>query len=273
MPMKNSNLILPFLKLCLTDTKKVIRNMVLFTRNAISQNNVIKKYGLSKGLRSIDIVELFPQLEDSIKNYTYLDGTSKVIDIMLLKQFAKLFPEGRYIEFGTWRGESVSNIAPLVKEAYTISFSDDEMRNHHKVSESAIKVSKLFSKNIANVVNIEHNSHTFDFAPYYNKFDFVFIDADHTSKGVRIDTSNAFKLLKDEKSIIVWHDYGLTFELPNWEVLEGIMDGTPEIHRKNIYHISNTLCAVYMKGSFKADYPEIAVPTKKFEIHLKSMPV
>ena len=271
--MNKLKLIFPFLKLCFTNTAALLKNLFHFTNETTCKNYVSGKYKLPNGLPTIDILELFPGLEETIDNYSYLDGTSRAIDIVVLKQFAKRFPAGKYIEFGTWRGESISNVAPYVKEAYSMSFSDADMRRIN-TPESAIKASKFFSKNISNIKNIEHNTQTYDFTPHYKKFDLIFIDAEHQHKGVAIDTRNAFKLLKDENSIIVWHDYGLNYETPNWQVIRGILDGAPDdAARKKIYHISNTLCAVYMNGAFNAKYPEKNLPDKKFMLHLKAQPI
>lgn len=268
--MKKLNLFFSFLKICITTPGLVMKNIFHFTINIVCKNYVVKKYNLPKGLQTIDLLDLFPQFEETIYNYTYLDGTSRITDIALLKLLAKKYPDGRYMEFGTWRGESISNIAPLVREAYAASFSDEDMRKFG-IPAHDIKASRFFTKGIAQINNIEHNTQTFDFTPYYKTCDMVFVDADHQYKGVSVDTRSAFKLLKNDSSIIVWHDYGLSYETPNWQVIRGILDGAPDDEaRKNIYHISNTLCAVYIKGGFKAGYPEKSVPNKKFTLTIKA---
>lgn len=140
------------------------------------------------------------------------------------------------------------------------------------IGENSIKVSRMFSKGLSNVHHIEHNSQTYDFSKLEKTFDLVFVDADHKYEGVKIDTKNAFKLLKDENSILVWHDIGKGLEeLSNWEVLAGVLDGAPsDEHRRKIYRISNSLCGIYMNGSFKSSFPEPFVPNKTFDIQIKA---
>ncbi|MFI5151033.1 MAG: class I SAM-dependent methyltransferase [Bacteroidia bacterium] len=267
--MKNLGLLFPFLRLCFTNTSEVLKNLYNFTVVTDSKNRVIKKHKLPKGLPTIDLLDLFPALHESIENYTFLEGTSRITDIVILKMLARRFEKARYLEFGTWRGESISNVAQVAQECYSISFSEQEMRAFG-IDESSIKVSRIFSRNIPNVKHIEHNSQTYDFSKLEKSFDLVFVDADHKYEGVRIDTSNAFKLLKNEKSILVWHDIGKGLEeLNNWEVLAGILDGAPsDEHRKNIYRISNSLCAIYINEKVKSSYPEHFVPNKTFSIQL-----
>ena len=46
--------------------------------------------------------------------------------------------------------------------------------------------------------------------------------------------------------MIVWHDYGFDPEFVNYETLTGALDGSPQTKRQNIYHVSNTMCAIYI---------------------------
>ena len=103
--------------------------------------------------------------------------------------------------------------------------------------------------------------------------DILFIDGDHHYESVKSDTKNAFSLLKDENSIIVWHDYGNNPSDIRWDVLKGILDGTPSDKIKNLYRVSNTLCAIYSSAIKLAEHvPNYAVPKKHFSICVKSVP-
>ena len=65
----------------------------------------------------------------------------------------------------------------------------------------------------------------FDFSAYKGKMDFVFIDGDHHYESVLKDSATAFELLKDDHSIIAWHDYTNGPETIRWEVFHGILTG------------------------------------------------
>jgi predicted O-methyltransferase YrrM len=269
--MKNLGLLFPFLKLCITNTSDVLKNLYNFTVITQSKNRVIEKYNLPNGIPTIDLLDLFPVLDEKIGKYTFLEGTSRITDIVILKMLAKRFNKGRYIEFGTWRGESLYNVAQAGGDCYSISFSDREMKDFG-LDDSCVKVSRLFSKGLPNVTHIEHNSQTYDFSKLEKSFDLVFVDADHKYEGVKKDTESAFKLLRDETSILVWHDIGKGLEqLPNWEVLAGVLDGAPsDAHRKNIFRISNTLCAIYLNEKIRSGFPEHNVPNKTFDVHISA---
>jgi len=54
------------------------------------------------------------------------------------------------------------------------------------------------------------DSAAFDYTPYQGKIDLVFVDGSHTYDYVLSDSRNAITLLRNEKGIILWHDYPTT---------------------------------------------------------------
>jgi predicted O-methyltransferase YrrM len=219
------------------------------------------------GLPQVDILELLPALSETIDPYSYLEGQALPTDIALLKGLARRFKECRYLEIGSWRGESLANVAAVCQDCVSLSLSRDELRNMG-CSDNMIASEGYFSKDLSRVRVIHHNSRTFDFSTI-GRFDLIFIDGDHSRVGVCADTRSAFNLLRSEGSIIVWHDYGLTPERVNWTVLNGIRDGCPPDKMRSIYHVSNTLCAVFTMEPLRAElkpYPQ--VPDKTFTVHL-----
>lgn len=260
--------------------KKLIKGLLILLRKPQMINNIIdesdfyqkkfcKKYHLEKGLPQIDISELDSQLEIKVEPYAFLEGGSTPLDLALLKLLAKKFQVMNYLEIGTWRGESVANVAPLVEKAYTLNLPDSDLEKLGK-SENYINSHGFFSKKLSNVIHLKGNSHTFDFASLNQKFDMIFIDGDHHYESVKKDTETAFKLLKNENSIIVWHDYASNPETIRWDVLSGIYDACPLEFRSRIFHVSNTLCAVYINEKF--DYKILEsyrLPSNSFSVEIK----
>jgi predicted O-methyltransferase YrrM len=226
---------------------------------------VSQKYGCPNGLSTIDLT-----FEETIYPYTFLEGTSMLTDIALLKSLASRYEHCTYLEIGTWRGESVANVASVAEECITISLSEEEMRQA-KFSEEVIRNHAIFSREMSNVTHIGHNSRTFDFSSLGKKFDLIFIDGEHSYEAIKSDTRNAFRLLKDESSAIVWHDYSYGPEVVRWSVLAGILDGCPRNAQGSIYHVSNTMCAIYLQGSFEESYPVASqLPDKVFTVNLSA---
>lgn len=230
---------------------------------------VVKKFHCPLGLPTIDILELLPGLEETIAPYSFLDGAASPIDMAILKGLARGIVDCHYLEIGSLRGESVANVATVARRCVALSlppgrmkelgYSDDLIRSHH-----------FYSRTIANVTHVEHDSQTFDFSSLGMRFDLVFVDGDHYDASVRRDTLNAFRVLRDENSMVVWHDYAFTPGQIRWSVLSGILEGTPEEKRKKLFHISNSQCAIFSNRHFASSSPiQPEMPDKSFAVSIR----
>jgi len=255
-------------------TKLILQNPALLNKvldaPEVKQNEVKQKYGMTEGLKTIQISDLLPNLNDTIEPFSFLDGGSTPLDLLLLKTLAKRYKECEYFEIGTWRGESVANVASVAKHCTTLNLPDTDMLAMG-LDKNYVQSHRFFSKQLSNTTHLQGNSLSYDYTTLNKKFDLVFIDGDHHYESVKSDTMNAFKLLKDEHSIIVWHDYGNNPTDVRWDVLKGIMAGTPENKRKQLFHVANTLCAIYISEDIKADFiNSFSTPTNYFSITIKN---
>lgn len=234
---------------------KIIRNPWLLNKvlqqPEVWKEHVRDKYGMEDGLGVIDPAVLFGEdHEYDLNLFTFLDGGSLVTDIVLLKALASRFEKCKYFEIGTWRGESVSNVAEVAEQCYTLNLSDDDMRGMG-VHDDYIQMQAFFSKGLDNVKHLKGNSRNFDYSSLNKKFDLIFIDGSHHYDDVKNDTVQVFKHLVHEKSIVVWHDYGLTPEDIRFEVFSGLMDGLPKEKHKFLYHVGHTKSAIYIPEELK----------------------
>ena len=261
--------ILNFIPTVWNNTSAFLKSLMAFSEYYHAKS-VVKKHGFENGLPVIDLLDLFPNFQSSITSYSFLDGTSHTIDLFLLKELARQIPDCNYLEIGSWRGESLMNVVPECKSAVAISLSKDEMRSMG-FNERVIEMDGFFLQQFPQLKRIGHNSQTFDFASLNQTFDLIFVDGDHTYQGVKADTANVFKLLKDENSIIVWHDCGNNYEDMRADVIAGILDGAPADKRNSIYRVSNTLCGIYFPKKINThQYTPIARPNKSFELTIKA---
>ena len=262
--------------------RKIIKALGLIIRKPYLLNHIIedeglwqqyikKKYDLPNGLPWIPITDLFPDFNETVVPYAYLDGATLPIDIAFLKALAGKYQVKHYFEIGTWRGESVANVAAVVPDCVTLNLSNAEIIKSG-MSEDYKKMHRFFSSELINVKHIEGNSQNYDFSEYLQQFDLVFVDGDHHYNNVVKDTKTAFQLIKDEHKIIVWHDYAFEPETIRWSVMAGILDACPPEKRKNIYHVSNTLCAIYINENITSSWLKInAQPSHYFEIGIKAL--
>ena len=234
----------------------------------VHRNEVRRKYNLPQGLPVVDISDLLKTIDEKVFPASFLEGTSSPLDMVLLKGLAKRFPGGEYFEIGTWRGESAVNVASTGIRCTTMNLSDEQMRERN-ISEKIISLHEYYSKRNPAINHVYGDSRTFDFKSLGKKFDLIFIDGDHNFEFVKNDTAKMFGMIKDEHSVIVWHDYGNTPEDIRWDVLHGILESTPEQYRKNLYRVSNTACAVFTREKIQSYFSEFPqTPRHEFSVHV-----
>lgn len=227
-------------------------NLIL-DQNEEWEDTVIKKYQL----RSLPVISLNSFIRDAIRvePFAFLDGGSLPTDIALLKQLASDIPDCKYFEIGTWRGESVSNVADVSTSCYSLNLPDQDLMKFIN-NDDFIAAHRLFSENRKNITHLSGDSRTFDFANLNLKFDLIFIDGDHHYETIVNDTKKILRFLCHEKTIVVWHDYTYTPESIRYETLAAILDACPVTLHPFIYHVKNTNCALLYKekiasGTFK----------------------
>ena len=262
------------IKKALKAVRAVIKNPWLLN-HVLSDDGLWKDYLAQhhypvKGLPVVEPDTLFPRFSESLGYFSFLDGGSLPTDIALLKMLAKRFKDCRYFEIGTWRGESVANVADVAARCFTLNFSRKEMLEKG-FDEKYVDMHGFFSKGKENITHLEGNSQTFDFAGLHQKFDLIFIDGDHHYASVKKDTENVFGHLVHGKSVVVWHDYAYHPEKFRPEVFAAIWEGVPVEKRKSLVHVANTLCAVYLPETVEVHSMEAPVkPRVNFKITIKT---
>ena len=226
----------------------------------------------SAGLPEVD----FFSLTDDVMNvepFAFLAGGSLPTDIALLKALAAKIQAQSYFEIGTWRGESVANLAEIVPNCYTLHLGEKEMLRR-EWNKDYIHLHEYFSNKNEKITHLHGDSRTFDFGPFYGKMDLVFVDGDHHFDTIVQDTRNAFKLLRNENAMIVWHDYGNQPEDIRWNIAHAILEGTPADKRSSLFAISHTLCAAFLPfkvESVNRKYPRVPDPYFSIELKKKSI--
>ncbi len=263
---------------------KTIKGLIQIVKNPWLLNHVLeddvvwksyikKHYNLDGSLKTVELTSLLPNFKEDLKIFSFLDGGSLPTDIALLKALAGTIENCSYFEIGTWRGESVVNVAENAKECYTLNLSSEDIQALG-LSKKYAEQHAFFSKRKENITHLTGNSKDYDFAGLNKKFDLIFIDGDHHYEMVKNDTAKVFENLVHDNTIVVWHDYAYSPESYRPEVLAGILDGIPANLRQKVYHVSNTMCAIYNGKDLKSDILEYPTePKHTFSVSLESKPI
>ena len=112
----------------------------------------------------VDMLDLLPDLDETIIPYSFLEGQASPTDIALLKGLARMSTGCRYFEIGSWRGESIANVASIAEECVSLNLPKEDLRELG-FTENFIRQHGFYSSGIHNIRHKEHNSHNFDFSP------------------------------------------------------------------------------------------------------------
>lgn len=244
---------------------------IVLTNNAVQQKTFKQKYTNFVALPQIEIKDLQEKAPATIESFL-LDGSSLITDLQLLVSIAGRKEVNSYFEIGTWRGESVYNVAKEIDDCTTMNLSEKEMKEMGWSPKYAEQHGILSKKN-PKILHLDGNTKNFDFGGLNKKYDLIFIDGDHTYDMVLNDTKKVFQHLKHENSIVVWHDYAFNPQKIRYEVFQAILDGVGQENHQYLYHPKNTMCAVFIKGKFTATkFDEMEIPDDIYEISLDKKP-
>lgn len=262
---------------------KLLKALYLILQKPYLLNNVLKDEIVFKedfqrafpsvAFKQIRLVDLMESDEVTITPYAFLSGSSLATDFALLQLLCRKYQVKDYLEIGTWRGESAANVAPYVDSVTSFNLGDEQLLSL-VLEKNYVDSHRFFSKDIPNIQHVFGNSQTFDFDQLNKKFDLIFIDGDHSTEAVKRDTEKMLSYLKNDQSILVWHDAKVDTEYPRYEVLMGIYQALPNHMHQHIYLVENSLCAVYIPMKISDESPILnRLPRNFFELTLKKQPV
>lgn len=254
---------------------KKVRNHLNTLYNRDEQVNILTAYGISK-LPEISLNELFGFLNDDGGELRitsdFSNGISPVNDYYFLCRIAKALNTKKYFEIGTWVGLSARNISETLGDDSSI-YSLDIPFDHPEIRIFNIPTENFgyYSRGRSNVNFLKSDSKVFDFSPFEKSIDLIFIDGNHAADYVESDTENALLMLKNDNSIIAWHDYMILGDVNN-EVLCGILQGIPKEEHKHLIHLKQSNMALFSRSFNFIEKKSEAweIPEVSFELTFKN---
>jgi predicted O-methyltransferase YrrM len=179
-----------------------------------------KKEEAVKILPEISLEELTGNIQPLLLEMEARDGNVTPDELKALASLSARFKPQNIFEIGTFDGRTslnlIANAAPDAK-LFTLDLPKTA------ITETALRIKTGDRKFIdkpqsgsrflntpyaAHIQQIYADSAVFDYTPYHNTMDMIFVDGAHSYEYVINDTEKVLPLLKNGKGIILWHDYG-----------------------------------------------------------------
>lgn len=187
----------------------------------------------------------------TIREPEMVSGNVSLLEIALINTLIQKQKPKNLFEIGTFDGRTTLNMAANISEGtvYTLDLPVENVS-----TEFTITGDKKFVPNVSRklrftgkleeqkIKRLFGDSAAFDFSPFKNQIDILFIDGAHTYEYVLNDTKKTEMLMR-EHGIVLWHDYG------TWE---GVTRALNELYQtnpryQNLKHIKDTSLA-YLKN-------------------------
>ncbi len=210
-----------------------------------------------QGVSTIKLKDLLPdfshgEIYEPIGTY----GSPCAEEILIINELVKRAQPRMLFEFGTFTGRTTLNLAacsPDDARVFTLDLKHEDLgktkfamyaSEELYVNKPASGTSFAASPFARKITQLYGDSAAFDFSPWRNQIDFIFIDGAHTYEYVYNDTRHALELLRDGRGTIIWHDYlmveGLTRALNELAAQEPRLRG--------MRHIEGTTMTIWQSG-------------------------
>ena len=222
----------------------MLSSVYLFTlglarnRNRILIGNIASHFGYVRSRTKLPVVSLSALTaegaEIQLREPTAGDGNVTLLELLAIVRLVRTHGPRRLMEIGTFDGRTTLNLAansPPGAEVFTLDLPQADLHNaqlplaageQHFIKKDVSGARFQGTDCESKIVQLLGDSAVFDFSPYLQTMDFVFIDASHSYEYVLNDSRLALKLLRQGngggKKVILWHDYG------EWEGVTRALD-------------------------------------------------
>jgi len=187
---------------------------------------------------SVDLADLYSGIRDQKVSVGYPGVSLRLLEQVNIAQLVRYLRPQAVFEIGTGFGGTTLLMAENADKntrIFTLDLSPDLILGAAGETVGIVlRENKLESR--SRITQLWGDSRDFDYDPWIEKIDLVFVDACHEYAYVKTDTDNALKLLSS-RGVIVWHDYPSA---------PGVCRAVKEFaQQRKVYMIEGTRIAVY----------------------------
>ncbi len=193
-------------------------------------------------IRELFLHEIFPEIDQvslPIGAVHELSGHPNKVDMLFVCAIAKLRQARSIFEFGTYQGRTTCYLAEATAQT-RVTTLDLPMEGNERYGR--FNGDYFRGKPIAERIDqVFVDSRQLDVEPHRSKYDFIFVDGDHSYELVKNDTELAFQMLKPG-GVIMWHDYAAKSE----RLVEYFQDFTTQT--RPLFRIRRTCLLLHIDG-------------------------
>jgi hypothetical protein len=177
-----------------------------------------------------------------------VDGNVTPLELIIIDQLIRRYRPERLFEIGTFDGRTTLNMAANTSDHARVYTLDLPRAGLHAtkleivpwessyIDKEAPGARFMRTEYRSRITQLYGDSARFDFSPFVNQMDFVFVDGSHSYAYVLNDSKHALELLRNKCGVILWHDY---------DAWEGVTDALNELYKekpefKRLKHIEGT---------------------------------
>jgi predicted O-methyltransferase YrrM len=235
---------------------------VLFAKNRLLLSAICEHFGYGKwwnrdGARQ-NIRKIIPEMElsDIVEEHELLQlremmevyGAPSLLEIAVMNKLIKRHDPRVLFEVGTFNGRTTVNMASNCSQdakVYTLDLPEELLDPGDGLYGGRERVGSRYLRADCRekIVQLYGDSSTFDFSPFVNVTDFIFIDANHSYGNVLKDSRTALTLLRNGHGVILWHNYDALHD--------GVVSALNELSLtdsefKGLRHIKGTTLACFI---------------------------
>ncbi len=200
----------------------------LSSRHRVLINTICAHFGYAPrrvrpDLPEIDANDIAPERTPFVLREPHgMDGNVSLYELIVIARVAAARQPRRILEIGTFDGRTTLNIASNTSgEVLTLDLPAADVANTgHALARGDARYvlkpgsgARFLGTDVApRITQLLGDSATFDWSPHLGTFDLIFIDGAHSRDYVLSDSRHAFRLLRPEGGIILWHDYDGHFD-------------------------------------------------------------
>jgi predicted O-methyltransferase YrrM len=134
-------------------------------------------------------------------------GQMSLNELAILARIIESVKPTNIFEFGRCDGATSCQLALSAPKAQVITLDLPEAMGIYATSNSCNAIERWTKFGVVNrIVELLIDSRHLNVKDYLDSFDVVLIDAGHELDEIKMDTENAYKMLKSG-GLVVWHDY------------------------------------------------------------------